>query len=158
MNIETLAKQAQRIIDRLPCYDWRVNTHGIEIQRGFFTIYNSESGQQKTVLYHPKSGYVFKEIGYDEPSNSSKRYVGEVTLDERRYRIRLPEYYHFETIAIQEYVYGETCCETQRGWCEHAYLVSEASGCGDAHAGNYRILNGEVVLFDFEGIDISSIN
>jgi len=155
MNLEKLAAQAARAmyhVNRMPYRDQCA--HGMEYRRGFFNLYNDEAGQSKTVLYHPQSGYVFKRLGYCEPTNSSNRYIGEVDLDGKVYRVRLPEYYIIDDVMVQEYVHGETCCKSSKGWCAHAHQISEALHCEDAHGGNYKIVGDEIVLFDFEYLDI----
>ena len=156
MDIETLAKRAEKAMNVVNSQHMFYQ-HGVEVMRGFFNIYNDEAGQSKTVIYHPRSGYVFKTVsdyyGGVEPSNS-RRYLGEVDFDGKVYRVRLPEFYIIGDVEVQEYVYGQTCCESQRGWCEHAHIMSDTVHCDDAHGGNYRIVGDEIVLFDFDGIDL----
>lgn len=155
MEIKELAKQALDTIRDLPYGIAR--THGFEVAPGFFTLYNDVTGQCKTVLLHLESGFVFKH-SFDEVAKkkNSGRYVGEVTFDNKTYPVRLPEFYAFEidgdSIVAQEYVIGEAC-ECEGGTCEHSAMVRKATRCSDAHRGNWKITTeGEIVLFDFEGI------
>lgn len=156
MDITELAKTAYRVMkdaDRA----WSHMTHGIEVAPGFFNIHNDYTGQAKTVLLHPESGFVFKGCwGDSEPVNASGRYLGEVNFFGRTLKLRLPEYHVVEInsdyyISVQEYIVGENCgCDN---WsCKHAHEVGRVARCMDAHTGNWKIVGDEVVLFDFEGI------
>lgn len=166
-NIELLAIEAQTLF--ADCSPWNGENMG-EVTDGWLELVNTWAGQSRVVLYHPESGYVFKRgtgWGDPTPASNSGRYVGEVTLTadpdyddniEGTFPIRLPEFYYFDvegtTVEVSEYVEGSSCCSIRGGWCAHAYAMVEASGCSDAHNGNYCIVNGEVVLFDFDGIRV----
>lgn len=157
MDIETLAKQANTIISGID-YDLKTQ-HGLEIEEGFFTLFNTHTGQCKAVLYHVETDLVFKR-DYDPKPRASKRYLSAVEIDGIQMWVRLPEYRLVtletgDTITAQEYIHGENCgCSNYD--CEHAIAVSDATGCQDAHTGNWKIAtqpNGdkEIILFDYEG-------
>jgi hypothetical protein len=159
MKIETLAREAANVLETMP-YDMGYQ-HGFEVAEGFFTLHNDFTGQSKTVVYHPESGYVFKFQYLDcepAPAKASNRYLGEIEIDGTTYRVRLPIFHHFphddeQFIAVQEFVGGEpcTCVEAH---CTHTRRLATVTNCYDAHRGNWKIYNGEVVLFDFEGITL----
>lgn len=128
--------------------------HGIEVAPGFFNIYNTYTGQSKRAVFHPESGLIFKTNGYydEDESHLSKRYLGDVDFDGVIFPVRLPYHETFVDLEIhaQEYVYGEPCdCEN---YCDHIRAMNKATGYGDCHRGNWKISNGEVILFDFDGI------
>lgn len=153
---EALAQEVSSFLDDIR-YDIRTE-HGFEVMPGFFNIRNMETGQSKTVLYHPESGYIFKAHYYEPDTKTcpSGKVIGEVTWDGRTYPVRLPEYAVVKIsderyISIEEYVGGANCgCESC--WCDHASDVKRATKCADAHTGNWKIQGNEVILFDFESI------
>jgi hypothetical protein len=165
-NIEALAIEAYNIMDNLTGWAW--NRPAGEVAPGWVNLVNTWAGQSRTVLHHPESGYVFKNgTGWSNPipDFNSGQYVGTVTLvadpnyDENiegTFPVRLPEFYHItvddQIVEVSEYVEGKSCCSIRGGWCAHAYAMVDATGCEDAHNGNYAIVNGEVVLYDFDGI------
>lgn len=154
MDIDALAKTAASIIFELP-YDLQ-NAHGFEVAPGFFTLHNDETGQCKAVLYHPESGLVFKrDITRIPATLSSRRHLGEVTFEGVTYSVRLPENHHVEvngqTIVAQEYIIGEAC-HCFNPWCDHTRALQETTKCNDTHRGNWKFVDNEIVLFDFEGI------
>lgn len=156
MNLEELAKSAARIIAELD-YDI-AHENGFEVEVGWFTVHNDFTGQSKTVLYHPESGYVFKSDSYwSETPNASGRYLGEVEMLDRKFRVRLPECHNFKVdsqrIEVQEYIIGEACgCD--RSWCDHATALMRVTRCSDTHQGNWKIVGDEIILFDFDGISL----
>lgn len=156
MNIETLAQDANEIISDMP-YSMRCD-HGIEVAPGFFNLYNTMTGQSKPVLYHPESGLVFKQYFGSIKPNASKRYLGEFTMYRKTFRVRLPEFHVIEvndtcSIHAQEYVAGEICA-CGHAWCEHSRGLRDVTKCFDTHSGNWKIVGDEIVLFDFEGINL----
>lgn len=153
MDIEKLAKSAERIMNSRHRSKF-VYDHGLEVQRGFFTLRNNETGQSSIVLYHPKSGYCFK-LCYGYPPGKSGEVVGEVRIGSQIYPVRLPKFFVFPCknrevhILVTEYVAGAPCpCDD--AWCGHAHDMSTATGYNDTHRGNWKITNDEIVLFDFE--------
>lgn len=156
MDITDLAQQAYDAIRRAN-YSLRC-MHGIELAEGFFVLYNTQTGQSKTVLYHPESGLVFKEDRYShEPKRASNRFLGVVKWFDKTLNVRLPEFHLIKIdnthISAQEYIMGDNCgCGGH--WCEHCTDVKTVSRCRDSHPGNWKIIDDDVVLFDFDGIDL----
>jgi hypothetical protein len=154
MDITQLAHEAAAVLDSLP-YDLSCK-HGFEVAPGFFTLYNTQTGQCKAVLFHLESGLVFKPDYTGIPTSvSSRRVVGSVTFEGKTYPVRLPENHQVQvgdrTIIAQEYVYGSACdCESPT--CSHCRELRVATKCNDTHRGNWKISGDEIVLFDFEGI------
>lgn len=155
MDIEALALEAADIIEHVP--HGLTYSHGIEVAAGFFNLHNRETGQSKVVLYHPESDFVFKIVYQDySDKKASRRTVGRMSINGQRYRIRLPEFYTFsvndhEWVEAQEYIVGEPC-ECDMAWCDHANRMRAQTNCPDTHRGNWKIVDNEIVLFDFEGI------
>lgn len=159
MNIETLAKRAADVLETM---DYNLSwQHGFEVAEGFFTLHNDYTGQSKTVVYHPESGYVFKFQYHDcepAPANASNRYLGEIEIDGTTYPVRLPFFHHVphdseQFVAVQEHVGGAPCGCIEAD-CGHSQRLANVTNCYDTHRGNWKIYNGEVVLFDFEGITL----
>lgn len=123
-----------------------------EIEDGWYNIYNEITGQSKMVVHHLESGYVFKRTHGGEQWTASGQYLGEIDIDGVTFRIRLPRFYFFGNIVAQEFIGGEhhSSCGDYGGGCSHAYKMSDITGYGDCHTGNWKIFNGEVVLFDFD--------
>ncbi len=152
-NTQTLASEACDLMNSMRWDD----RDGHEVAPGFLNIYNRTTGQSKTVLLHPESGLIFKEV-YDAAevdTSNSNRFIAHVLLNAVSFPIRLPYFEVFQFgdryICAQEYVQGEFCA-CGGGSCENSWAIRSASRCQDAHCGNYKIVNGEIVLFDFEGI------
>lgn len=157
MDIETLATKAGRIFANWPmnAYD-----HGLELARGFFTVYNIVAGQSRHVLYHPKSDLIFKDGTYWSTltESNSNQNLAVVTLYGREFTVRFPRIHTFETkygaVEVQEFVNGESdpCVSSKTGfsdaWCEHADILAKATGLCDTHTGNWKIVGNEIVIFD----------
>lgn len=167
MNIEALALMVASDLLHESAWGGTYNKSGNEPFPGFKTVYNDWAGQSKAVLHHLETNLIFKaEYWPEQYPNSSRRYVGEVTFHDNgvegcnpgTYKVRLPEFHVIDVpgeegaVLAMEYVEGDLCCGTYGGWCEHAHAMCKATNCRDAHNGNYLIKDGEVVLFDFEGI------
>ncbi len=146
-----LATVARELISETP---WHItDDDGIELAPGFFNVHNKRTGQSKTVLYHEESGYIFKNYFPDRARwTESGSYIGVVDdFDGVTYNVRIPRFHTFEDVTAQEYIPGEEhTCPNSYGHCDHAKLVSQATGYRDAHNGNWKIFNGEIVLFDFD--------
>lgn len=160
MDYRELAEQANTIAHDMP-YSMR-RMHGIEVAPGWFNIYNEKTGQSKRVLYHEGTGMLFKTpcyAGYSA-ANLSNKFLGYVTFDDVTYPVRLPFFQQYPLggerfVEVQEYILGINCgCDEIPGsyTCRHSDEVRRATGERDAHWGNWKIWNGEVVLFDFEGL------
>jgi hypothetical protein len=158
-DYKDLAEQAARAINFSP-YEVRT-MHGVEIADGFFNVYNQETGQSKTVVFHPESGMVFK-LGYGPrySTNHSGRVIGEVRWDGVTYPVRLPIFDYFDTaggwVEMQECIEGAHCGCDGYGRCEHMDDMETATKCGDTHRGNWKIAAhaDEVILFDFDGMPL----
>lgn len=149
MNLESLAKEATEHIN-LVRRDWELkSTHGIEIAPGFFNIFNERTGQSRVTLYHPESGYIFKTTYVGDHHTASGSYLGEVEIDGISYRIRLPEFYYFAGIEVQEYVVGENHDCNGSYSCEHTHAIADETGYFDTHTGNWKIVGSEIVYFDY---------
>ena len=155
---KALATVAANLLNEHSSWSGLGNEHGLELAEGFFVIHNDDTGQSKTVLLHAETDLIFKHDWEDTPHSVSGRRICTVNLDGKEYTVRLPKFESFEidgeTIAVQEYVRGEKCCDEVGGWCSHAYTMRRETKCFDTHNGNYRVVGKEVVLFDFEGIDL----
>ena len=154
IELALIANTAARILankgdDRLP-YSVR-REHGHEVAPGLFTLYNTNTGQSKCVLWHEESGYVFKHYYASDKFPRGGEYIGEVEWDDLavRYQVRLPYFHVFGEVCAQEYVQGEEhfCGDWS---CAHARKVMKATGYHDAHVGNWKICQDEIVLFDFD--------
>lgn len=153
MDMQRLATRAFNVIESVPRDLRRMN--GIKVAPGFFNVWNEQTGQCRTVLYHPNTDTIIKRCHDTTPPHASGRYLDMVEMLDNLYRIRLPKLQVFEArpgryVQIQEYIRGTTCgCADS--WCMHSEEVSRVSGCLDAHNGNWLISGDEIILFDFEG-------
>jgi hypothetical protein len=152
---EALAKTAARIMSTLS-WDLR-ETDGIEIEPGFFNVWNTVTGQSRKVLFHPESGFIFKPTYVEsQPREWSGRSLGEVNFDGVTYPVRLPEYSVVmvggRAISVEEYIYGEPCGCGEGGWCDHSETLQSAVKMTDTHNGNWKIQGDEIVIFDFESL------
>lgn len=147
MELEELAVIARGYISTC---GWTGRTE--EIAEGWYSIYNEATGQSKNVVHHLDSGYVFKATYGGERWTASGQYIGEIEIDGHLYPIRLPRFFYLGDIVAQEYIWGEHHDCTGGGLfsCEHTRQMSEITGYNDCHTGNWKIFNGEVVLFDFD--------
>jgi hypothetical protein len=149
MDIEKLAVVAKEFLNGDVSWSYR-KMHGIEFAPGFFNMVNESTGQSKIVLYHEETGFVFKRSYGCERWTLSGSYIGTVNFDGIDYRVRLPEFYNFGDVVAQEYIGGPMHDCNGQWSCEHTRALSLATGYNDCHAGNWKIHNGEVVLFDFD--------
>lgn len=121
---------------------------GNEVAPGFFSVYNSKTGQSRPVVYHPESGFCFKRDDEQAGANASGKILGTVEWFSKILTIRLPEQYSNGDVVAQEFVIGESC-ECLGNFCEHTAEVSEVTGYRDTHKGNWLIRDDEIILFDF---------
>jgi len=155
MDIKELMDTAREIIVGMPHSLHRM--HGVEVAPGWFNIYNEITGQSKTVLYHPESNLIFKRDYNDYDNKYSRLHLGVITIEGKTYNVRLPEFHSEGSFTAQEYVNGTMCPCNQKDegyfyMCPHVNEVKTLTRCRDAHAGNWKVINDEVVLFDFDGI------
>lgn len=153
MDITELAKLAviaQRYISAASYEE--LHTNGAEVESGFFVVYNDRTGQSKSVVHHRESGFIFKNWwrAPDAKFSASGSYIGEVTWGDVTYPIRLPFFHVFDEVVAQEFIDGETHDCNGRSHCMHTDDLCRVTGYVDCHVGNWKILNGEVVLFDFD--------
>lgn len=148
MELEELAVIAQGLLDSIA---YGVNR---EVAPGWMSVYNEVTSQSKHVVHHLESGYVFKHTFGGECWTASGQYLGELDIDGTVFPIRLPRFYFFGDVVAQEFVGGiHHTCDDQRdagSGCEHTYALSQVTGYNDCHVGNWKVYNGEVVLFDFD--------
>lgn len=148
MDLRALAAEADTIMTSFP-YEVEAD-NGVEVAPGWFNVYNEVTSQSKKALLHEESGYVFKRSYSSERWTASGSYIADVNFDGIDYRVRLPEFHLFDGIAAQEYIGGEHHYCGGSASCEHTLKLSDATGYFDCHAGNWKIFNGEIVLFDFD--------
>jgi hypothetical protein len=166
MNIERITELAHKASEIVATIGNRWDDPNFD-NGEFVSLYNHKTGQSSVVLRHLPSNYVFKADCYNTlPStNASRRNLGEVTIHGSTYRVRLPEFYIIEmgedtygdpmTMVVTEFVDGDDCGCDAGGWCVCARAMSRVTNCNDTHSGNWLIKDDEVILFDFEGINLT---
>jgi hypothetical protein len=157
MQTETLAREALPIIQEIDWWSPLRGFHGAEAAPGWFILYNSDTGQSKVPLLHLETDLVFKVDQAGVEQTASGMNLGRIQVDNVKYRVRLP---YFQTFLIegtfltaQEYVRGGTC-KCPKTWCKHASRLSDITNCLDTHKGNWKIQDREIILFDYEGIEL----
>src|SRR6476620_2163850 len=125
MDIMELTKVAYDIIDSVG-YETQQN-NGLEVSPGWINVYNTQTGQSRTVLYHPESGYCFKQANEEDTENTaSGRFLGTVEWLGKVLTVRLPNYIidHETGITAQEFVVG-TSCDHFETFCPHTRELAD---------------------------------
>lgn len=157
MDMQLIAEKAFQLMQGASPRDGE-HSNGDELAPGFFFLYHAPTGQSRTVIHHKETNTVFKEEYDADPVRASGRSLGTVNFDGKEYPVRLPYFQVFNIngtdVSASEYVDGANCgCASYS--CGHARAMSRTTGYGDCHTGNWKINSkGEVVLFDFEGIQL----
>lgn len=171
MDTNLAVETFERLIAEMH-YDFPSWEYGHEVAPGWFNLYNENNGQSRAVLFDLENNIVVKYLGTNNYSNwtpptnseySAGKVLGEVRTSLGIMPIRLVTHAivcgKIADYEISEYVpYNMPFCRKTH-WgscanyseCQRIRLAAENStGLSDLHCGNWRVLDGAIVVIDWE--------